>query len=216
MPEFNIIISSPEVTELIVAKVSKGFYEYWKDKTLDEKADACNDIDDELDIPEEFRLSNWNGMNSIVHICAPDPTESNITVTNEDFDEVYNNWCGDFEQLTCGPELPDFFVKDLPDDTYIMKIHRESDGDWFTGTLDAEEFDADKLQLSVVRVETADMEYGEPGMYIGYIQGVQYRDGDNQIVVENTDDTYQDIRGFTRIDFISVDEYKAWEREFEE
>lgn len=218
MAEYNIVITSPEVTELIVVKVSKEFYEYWKDKELDEKIAACEDSDGELDIPDEFRLDNWHSMNDringLVHLNGPDPTEANIEVTDEDFETVYSGWCGECELLD-NPDQPDFFAKNLTGDWYIMKLHRESDGQYFTGTLDVDDFSAGRIQLVCQAVENLAYD-SEPGQAINYIQGVAYLDGNNRIQIDNTDETYQDINGFTRIDLMSSEDYRFWLKEFEE
>ncbi len=198
MSEYNITINASGITELVVARVSKESYDYWSNKNSKEIKAACNDEDDELDIPDDFRLSNWHGMNSEVHICAPNPDEAHIVVTDEDFEEVFSDNCDNLTRGDSDPDHPDYRIQDSAEGSYLMKVYRGSNGDYFTGVLEVDDFDADNLKVTTMTVDDTE-----------FLLGVQYVDGDKVINIENTDDTYQDITGIYFVEFLDRDEEVA-------
>lgn len=78
--------------ELIIGKISKEAYEYWKDKDQEELVNFCFGFSDD-DIPEEAMFcdpENWYEVDNIVHERALNINDwFKITVYDEDEEEVF-------------------------------------------------------------------------------------------------------------------------------
>jgi hypothetical protein len=145
--------------EIVIGKISKKAYEYWKERELegvDTLDDYNGDWDEEMNVPEEYKIfhpGEWHECDDVAHSCGAEMCSSTfITVTNEDDDEIWSCTAEPYELEERGvdcEEMEEIYLSELEPGTCAFIGQATEKGTFFCAPLDIEsEFDPSKLQIT--------------------------------------------------------------------
>jgi hypothetical protein len=156
------IILSGYGGEIVLGRVTKDQYEFWKDR--EDFDDHCNDWDNELEVPEDVQVvknGSWHDVDDLAHECGVEFSSSNwITVIDKETNDTVFECCLDHEELekhgvdTEGFAIEEFYVQYDSEAEYSFLAQSVEKGTFFTGEVEAfGKFDPKKLSFSYIDIE---------------------------------------------------------------
>ena len=149
--------------EIVIGKISREAYDYWKSKEDSEDGSLDSyvaDWDNELSVPDEFRIfepGEWHDCDDIAHACGASMEDSIITVYDENGDEVWQHSteCASLDESEIPHEgIDEVYLEDLPDGTCAFVGQAVEKGTFFGGDLPlSSPFDPKKLEIAYSDIE---------------------------------------------------------------
>ena len=194
MPKYDITINGDSIVEVALGTIPQEMYDYWTEQGEDAALESCEDSDDNAGHGDEFALGEWYERNDQVHIKGPEVDSANIEVRDETHETIYE---GEVNGLGQDSDEASYEIWDAPDGEYLLYGRRIFSGPYFTGVLETDNFDPEKLL--VITKEVLD---------VVYVVGLRYFETDEKVIdIQNSEDVYQDFERML-IEFIDVDEVK--------
>jgi hypothetical protein len=137
--------------EIGIGKISKEQYEFWSERDDEELSDALNENLEYTDVyPESVRFtSQYYEYNDVACNCGADIENSNLTIKDEDGNEIYDGELQSFFNEETGNEENIFeengiWENDLDPGYYVYWI-QGGKGCYFEGEIECNTFDPKKL-----------------------------------------------------------------------
>jgi hypothetical protein len=146
--------------EIAIGNISKEAYEYWVEKTDEDDGETLYDFNDdwdnELEVPEEFRIfepGEWSECDNIAHESGAEMSDLNpITVSDENGNTVWS--CSmlpgdlDDEGVNC-EEIGEVYISTLPKGSYVFVGQATEKGTLYDGKFEiTAPFDPKKLRIT--------------------------------------------------------------------
>lgn len=151
--------------EIVIGKISQEAYDYWTEKNDEDDGETLYDYDgdwdNELEVPEEFRIfepGEWYECDDVAHENGAEMTDLNfIEVTDESGEQVWS--CSfspsDLEDagVVC-EETSEVYVSDLPKGTCVLVGQSTEKGTLYGGEINLKApFDPKNLRISYNDIE---------------------------------------------------------------
>ena len=146
--------------EIVIGEISQEAYEYWTKKNDEDDGETLwdyeSDWDNELEVPEEFRIFEpgaWSECDDIAHESGAEMSNLNlIEVSDENGEIIWSSsmFPGDLEDagVTC-EEMDEIYTSELPKNTCIFVGQSTEKGTFFDGEFELRSpFDPKNLRIS--------------------------------------------------------------------
>ena len=132
--------------EIVIGEISQEAYDYWSEKNEEDDGETLwdydSDWDDELEVPEEFRIfepGSWYECDDIAHESGAEMSNLNIIeVFDENGDSVWTSSMDPSDLDEHGvenEELSEVYLSELPNNTCVFVGQSTEKGTQFGGEI---------------------------------------------------------------------------------
>jgi hypothetical protein len=133
-----------------IGSISQEQYDFWIDSDNHEYLadEARQQLDDEIDVPEEARFEDHYSEYVDVGVCSgPDRDFAMLSVTDEDGNEIYKGEYGEFKDIyESDSEYLEINLSDREGGQFLFWINAER-GTFYTATIETDTFNPEQLSF---------------------------------------------------------------------